>query len=160
MSELFPLLCARAAADGGLGLQPSEVGEALIPLSVTLLCTPLLYPVVERRVGHYGCFRIGSMTVTCAVVLMSSLPSLRDVSPAVAPARSSNPCHQKDTAEIKPSLPAFGSACLHPRRWQLMWVGLCGVGVLRGITGPLIFSSLMVIFNDMVRNARSKHTFM
>ena len=106
--------CARAATDGGLGLQPSELGEALIPLSVTLLCTPLLYPIIERRVGHYGCFRLGSVAVTCAVVLMSLLPTLRERSSA------------------------------------LLWAGLSGVGVLRGITGPLIFSSLTVIFNDML----------
>ena len=114
MSELFPLLCARAASDGGLGLSPASLGEALIPLSVTLVCTPLLYPAVERRIGHYGCFRLGAATVTIVCLLMSALPALRAASQ------------------------------------ELMWLGLCAVGVLRGITGPLVFSSTTVIFNDLL----------
>jgi len=114
MSELFPLLCARGVAEGGLGLQPSELGVALLPLSLMLFVMPLLYPRIERRAGHYGCFRCGACAITLAVLLMSSLASLRASSPA------------------------------------LMWVGLCLTGVLRGITGPLIFSSTAVIFNDLL----------
>ncbi|KAL1528306.1 hypothetical protein AB1Y20_009662 [Prymnesium parvum] len=114
MSELFPLLCERAARDGGLGLRPAAIGAALVPLSLTLLVTPLLYPHIEAKVGHYGCFRLGATLLVCATLLMSLLPLLRSHSKA------------------------------------LLWVGICTLGVLRGGTGPLIFCSTSVIFNNML----------
>ena len=78
MAELYPLVGALA-----LGLTPNEIGEGLISLSITLFVTPLLYPHVQKRVGHTGCFLIGQTALIGANLAIPSLRALRDAEPAL-----------------------------------------------------------------------------
>ena len=45
--------------NGVLGLTPPDIGRALISLSLTLVISPILYPVLEKRIGHIGNLRCG-----------------------------------------------------------------------------------------------------
>jgi len=124
MSELFPLFATRAATrvedeilvdNSGLGLHPSQVGQALISLGLTLFITPILYPKLERASGgHLGCFRVGMGMLTLVCLTMPSLRALRQVSTSA------------------------------------MWVGLVAIGVMRGLSGPFIFSAVSVVLNDLI----------
>lgn len=59
-----------------------QVGTSLIALGLMLFVSPLLYPLVEARVGHVGCFTLGIACFTSACVCLPFLRVLRDVSPS------------------------------------------------------------------------------
>lgn len=86
MTELYPLFATRAPTreaamggeedNGGLGMTAPEVGRSLTPIGFTLFITPLLYPILERRVGHVGCLSIGAcrtLTLTLSHILARTL---------------------------------------------------------------------------------------
>jgi len=114
-SHAVPSASTHMIDNGGLGLSPSEVGRALVPLGLTLWLTPLLYPHLERRCGgHVGCLCTGFLTLTAACLLLPFLRAFRDVS------------------------------------IEALWSGLILVGILRGLSGPLVFCAVSVILNDLI----------
>ena len=102
--------------NGGLGLTPPDIGRALISLSLTLVISPILYPVLEKRIGHIGNLRCGLLAFSTACILM---PFLR-------------------------------GALNMPGGGRLIWVGLVAIGVLRGFSGPMMFSAVSVLLNDLL----------
>ena len=75
LEEIFPLFYA--SSQHGLGLQPFDVGGALSPLGLALLCWPLVYPHLERRLGCSACFRAGVLLFLGISIATPGLKAVR-----------------------------------------------------------------------------------
>ena len=72
MAELFPLFAADDS--NGLGFAPAMVGDSMLPLGLSLMLSPCVFPPLEQRFGPLFCFRLG---VCLFVVLNFCFPLLR-----------------------------------------------------------------------------------
>jgi len=75
MQELFPLFAANKR--NGLGLEPSELGEAIAPMGITLMLWPLVIPTLVKRIAPIGVFRLGAALF---LIINAVLPEMRRVS--------------------------------------------------------------------------------
>jgi len=164
----------------GLSLLPSEVGASMAPMGPSLLLMPLVYPVIERRIGAIGAFRLGIITFLLIFTSMPALGSLRQGATRGAPRNQTRAVHtrcdlqlgsQRNTVEAR--LAIDGGCEGGPRREanasrlgdgaaskvgdgddaaseSLFWVGLTCVSLARGLGGTMAFTATSVLLNELL----------
>ena len=75
-SQVFPLFIA--SQDHGLGLAPHQLGAALSPMGISVMCVPLIAPRLLRRFGAPRVFRAAVMVQLLVSAVMPWLRLTRD----------------------------------------------------------------------------------
>jgi predicted MFS family arabinose efflux permease len=80
MAELYPLFAADQVR--GLGMRPHDVGDTLLPLGLSLLLSPCIFPPLNKRVGPLVCFRGGMILFSVINFCFPLLRVARATSPS------------------------------------------------------------------------------
>lgn len=73
--QIYPIFLATGIKDGGLGLEPADIGTCLSIVGVfTMIFQVLVYTPVQRRIGSAACMRVFSLANAATYLLTPLLP--------------------------------------------------------------------------------------